>query len=309
MSTITAPVLVTGAAGRVGSVGRRVVEVLRASGLPVRALVRQDDERAEHLRGLGAELIIADLTKSEEVLPAIKGCRLVFFSTSVASNFLEASVVMAAAARANPGLELLINLSQMTVSSMDLTNVTESPQHRLHWLGEQVLNWSGVPVAHLRPTVFQENPLFWGLPAKSIADSGTIRLPFGQSSTNPVAANDVGEVAAAMLLEPSKYVGKIIELTGPRPASMYDLVEEYSSVLGRPVRYEEVSMETWKNELFKEGRIPDHVYRHVATMAKLHETGDYDRITDSIPEILGRPAASISETIKAGRIPFTPLVI
>jgi NAD(P)H dehydrogenase (quinone) len=91
------------------------------------ALVRQDDERAVRLRDLGAEVVIADLKKSEEVLPAVKGCRLVFFSTSVASNYLEASVVMAAAARANPGIELLINLSQMTISSMDLTHVTESP--------------------------------------------------------------------------------------------------------------------------------------------------------------------------------------
>ncbi|KAH7085489.1 hypothetical protein BKA63DRAFT_499698 [Paraphoma chrysanthemicola] len=214
---------------------------------------------------------------------------------------------MAAAARANPGLELLINLSQMTVSSMDLMHPTESPQHRLHWLGEQVLNWSGVPVAHLRPTVFQENPLFWGISAKSIADSGTIALPFGRSHTNPVAANDVGEVAAAMLLDPSKFVGKTLDLTGPRTASMYELVEEYSLALDRPVRYVEMSLETWKNEAFKEGSIPDHAYRHIATMAKLHEAGAYDRKTDSIPSILGRPAASISETIKSGRVPFVPL--
>jgi NAD(P)H dehydrogenase (quinone) len=171
-------------------------------------------------------------------------------------------------------------------------------------LGEQVLNWSGVPVAHLRPTVFQENPLFWGLPAKSIADSGTILLPFGRSRTNPVAANDVAEVVAAILLEPSKYAGRAVELTGPRSASTYDLVEEYSSVLGRPVRYVEISLESWKNEAFKEGQIPDHVYQYIATMARLHAAGDYDRITDSIPKILGRPAASISETIKAGRSHF-----
>lgn len=303
MSTITAPVLVTGAAGRVGSVGRRVVEVLLASGLPVRALVRQDDERAKHLRDLGAEVVIADLTKSEETLAAVAGCRLIFFSTSVAPDFLEASVVMAAAARATPGLELLINLSQMTVSSMDLTHATESPQHRLHWLAEQVLNWSGVPVAHLRPTVFQENPLFWGLAAKSIEDSGTIRLPFGRSRTSPVAANDVGEVAAAMLLSPAKYIGKTVEVTGPRSASMYDLVEEYASALDRPVRYVEVSLEDWKKE-FVQGGIPEHTYRHVVTMARLHRDGDYDRVTDSVMEILGRPASSLAETIKAGRVPF-----
>lgn len=111
-------------------------------------------------------------------------------------------------------------------------------------MGEQVLNWSGVPVAHLRPAVFQENPLVWELPAKSIADFGTILLPLGRSRTNPVAVNDVAEVVAAMFLDPSKYAGREVELTGPRSASMYDLVKEYSSVLGRPVRYVEISLES-----------------------------------------------------------------
>jgi NAD(P)H dehydrogenase (quinone) len=41
------PILVTGAAGRVGGVGGAVVEALRRRGLPVRALVRRDDERAD----------------------------------------------------------------------------------------------------------------------------------------------------------------------------------------------------------------------------------------------------------------------
>lgn len=304
MPTNTAPILVTGAAGRVGGVGKRVVELLRASGLPVRALVRQDDDRAERLRDLGAEVVVADLTKSEEVLPAVQGCRLVFFSTSVSSNYLCAAVVIAAAARASPGIELLVNLSQMTVATMDLTHVTESPQHRLQWLSEQVLNWSGVPVAHLRPTVFVENPLFWGVAAKSIADSGTILLPFGRSRTNPVAANDVAEVAVAVLLEPSKYAGRAIQLTGPRSADMYDYAEEYSTALGRPVSYVEIPLETWKDEVFKKSALPDHVYQHIATMAKLHAAGDYDRVTNSIQEILGRPAASILLTIKAHRRDF-----
>ncbi|MGC2574862.1 MAG: hypothetical protein WA364_25390 [Candidatus Nitrosopolaris sp.] len=47
----------------------------------------------------------------------------------------------------------------MTVSQMTLTEMTESPQQQQHWLGEQVLNWSGVPVVHVRSTVFMEHPL------------------------------------------------------------------------------------------------------------------------------------------------------
>ena len=37
------PILVTGAAGRIGGVGGAVVEALRKRGLPVRALVRRED--------------------------------------------------------------------------------------------------------------------------------------------------------------------------------------------------------------------------------------------------------------------------
>jgi len=43
-------------------------------------------------------------------------------------------------------LEVLVNMSQMTVSQMTLTSVGESHQHRLHYLAEHVINWSGVPV-------------------------------------------------------------------------------------------------------------------------------------------------------------------
>ena len=55
------PILVTGAAGAVGSIGRNVTEILLAKGHKVRALVRREDERAEALRQLGAEVMQGDL--------------------------------------------------------------------------------------------------------------------------------------------------------------------------------------------------------------------------------------------------------
>jgi len=43
---LDSPIVVTGAAGRIDGVGRTVVELLRQRNLPVRALVRREDERA-----------------------------------------------------------------------------------------------------------------------------------------------------------------------------------------------------------------------------------------------------------------------
>jgi nucleoside-diphosphate-sugar epimerase len=58
------PILVTGAAGRVGAVGRTVTELLLKQGSAVRAMVRNDDERAQALRDMGAEVVVGDLLRS-----------------------------------------------------------------------------------------------------------------------------------------------------------------------------------------------------------------------------------------------------
>lgn len=60
-------ILVTGAAGCLGGVGRTVVEILRQRDLPVRALVRREDERSDALRKIGAEVVVGDLTRAADV--------------------------------------------------------------------------------------------------------------------------------------------------------------------------------------------------------------------------------------------------
>ena len=57
----TGSILVTGAAGQFGAVGRTVTGLLLERGLPVRAMVRREDERAAALRAAGAEVAVGDL--------------------------------------------------------------------------------------------------------------------------------------------------------------------------------------------------------------------------------------------------------
>jgi uncharacterized protein YbjT (DUF2867 family) len=44
----------------------------------------------------------------------------------------------------------------MTVSKMNINKTSPSPQVNAHWLGEQALEWSGVPFVNLHPTIFME---------------------------------------------------------------------------------------------------------------------------------------------------------
>ncbi|HYF16468.1 MAG TPA: NAD(P)H-binding protein, partial [Ramlibacter sp.] len=96
---LDSPVLVTGAAGKVGAIGPTVVKLLRGRGHPVRAMVRKADDRSRHLQDLGAEVVEGDLLDLRSVHRAVEGCARVYFSMSVAAGYLEATTNVAAVAR------------------------------------------------------------------------------------------------------------------------------------------------------------------------------------------------------------------
>ncbi|MET8421281.1 NAD(P)H-binding protein [Streptomyces sp. NPDC005134] len=294
--------LVTGAAG---DVGRMVVERLRGDGLPVRAFVHRDDERATELRDLGADVAVGDLTRAADVARALDGCRRVYFGLGVSSSYLEATVTAAAAALDHGHLEVFVNMSQLTVSQMTLASTSESRQQRQHWLAEQTLNWSGLPVTHIRPTVFMENPIFLMVMATDVAQDNTIRLPFGSGRTSPVAAQDVAEVAATVLATPDAHVGRTYALTGERSRDMTAIAEELTDALGRDITYADVPYEEWLRTKLTPLGLPDYVREHLSTMARLHAANRYDRATDDVELITGHPPLSFHDFVQSHSAAFT----
>ena len=75
-------ILVTGAGGAIGGVGGKVVELLRQRGQAVRAMAHRDDERADALRQLGADVVVGDLTRPADVATALDSVQRMFFTMS-----------------------------------------------------------------------------------------------------------------------------------------------------------------------------------------------------------------------------------
>ena len=292
--THTEPILITGAAGQVGAVGRTVTGLLLDRGLPVRAMVRREDERAAALRAAGAEVVVGDLLEPADVHRVVLGCRRVYFSMSVSASYLEATVIMAAVAR-EIGVEALVNMSQMTVSQMNIQNTTPSPQQRQHWLSEQALAWSGLPVITIRPTVFLEG-FFLPVTGQSVRNRGRIEIPFGEGKTSPVSTADVAHVIAAVLADPGPHLGRIYELTGPRSQDMNGVAREYSEALNREVTYADIPPDDWAQRLKKAG-MPEHLIKHLVTLAELNRAGRFDRMADGVAWVTGQPPMSIREFV------------
>ena len=96
----------------------------------------------------------------------------------------------------------------MTVNEMDIFNTTPSPQQKQHWLAEQILSWSGLPVVEVRPTAFMEGLLLQT--AKTISMQDKIMAPFGRGKNSAIAAADVARVIAEILSAPADHIGQPI---------------------------------------------------------------------------------------------------
>jgi uncharacterized protein YbjT (DUF2867 family) len=294
-------ILVTGAAGSVGSTARAAIANLLEQGHRVRAMVRKLDARADSLRDMGAEVVVADMLDIVAVRAAMQGCSVVYFTMSVSPEYLEAAANVAVTAK-SLGVKAFVNLAQMTLSQMSETETTSSPQQRQHWLAEQMLRWSGLPVVYLRPTAFFEG-LF--LPAANgIRNDDAIRLPFADGRTSPIAAADVGAAAAAVLANPQPHIGKVYELTGPQSLTMTELAKEFSSALGRTIQYVNVPPQIWEAKL-RELQQPAHLVAHLVIMAQLHRNNRYDRMTDNFQQLVGRAPISAAEFARRHAAAFT----
>jgi len=296
------PILVTGAAGRTGAVGRTITELLLKQGKPVRAMVRNEDERAQALRDMGAEVVVGNLLDLDSMHRAIDGVETMYFGMSVSPDYLAATVNAAAVAK-HHGVKAFVNMSQMTLAEMSITETTPSPQHKLHWLAEQALNWSGLPVVHVRPTVLLEG-FFLILTPESVRNSNQIRLPFGDGRTSPVAVEDVARAISVLLANPQPHIGKIYHLTGPQSENMNFYAQEYSKALGRTITFEDIPVEPWREDLLKRG-LPVHLVNHLATMADMHRAGRYDRMSDDVLTLTGQAPLSMQEFVRKNAAEFT----
>ena len=296
-------ILVTGAAGGVGSTAHTAIAGLLEQGHRVRAMVRKLDARAESLRSMGAEVVVADMLDIIAVRAAMQGCSGVYFTMSISPTYLEAATNVAVVAK-SLGVKAFVNLSQMTVSQMSETETTSSPHQKQHWLAEQMLQWSGLPVVYLRPTAFFDGMLLVQ-GAKAIREDNAIRLPFGDGKTALIAGSDVGVAAAAVLANPTPHIGKVYDLTGVQSLTMAQYAQEFSTVLGRTIQYFNVPPQIWEARL-REARLPEHLIAHLVTMGELHRDGRYDRMTNSFAELVGRPPISAAEFARLHAADYAP---
>jgi uncharacterized protein YbjT (DUF2867 family) len=288
--------LIVGAGGSHGATGNHAARQLLASGLPVRALVRQADERADELKQLGAEIAVGDLHDFGDVRAALDGIQRAYFTYPLADGLLEATAIFAAVG-AQAGLQSMVNMSQITARPDHA-----SPAARQHWLAERLLDWSGIGVTHLRPPFFLEN--LFNVAAPTIRTEGKIYLPYGEGRHAPIAGEDIARVAVGILTDPAEHRGKTYVPTGPESLSMLEEASVFSRVLGRPVEYVDIAVEDWRQILSHLDGMSPYLIEHLSRVAESHQHHEFDTVTDVVETIGGVPPRSLEAFIRQNQMVF-----
>src|SRR6266704_4965121 len=195
--------LVTGATGHTG--GYAVVRLLER-GHAVRALAHREDDRSKRLEKMGAEVLIGDVLNFNDVRTALGGIRGAYFVYPLSPTLVQATAIFAQAAK-EAEVAIVANMSQWNSRPS-----AKSPATINHWLSEQVFDWSPVPVAHLRATIFSE----WLLWVARAMRQGVMKMPWDANSRwSPVATEDLAQVIVAILENPAAHRGKTYSLCGP----------------------------------------------------------------------------------------------
>jgi uncharacterized protein YbjT (DUF2867 family) len=153
-----------------------------------------------------------------------------------------------------------------------------------HHEREELIRASGLAWTFLRPTMFMSTALDW---AKTIRQEGVIQFPGGTGKAPAVDPWDIAAVAAAALTG-TGHEGQVYTLTGPEALSVGEMAGVLTRVLGKPVRYMDMT-DNEAGEMMRKAGLPDYVIEGLIGTIAFIRTGRLATCSENVEIITGRP--------------------
>ncbi|GIJ60717.1 NAD(P)H-binding protein [Virgisporangium aurantiacum] len=280
-------IALTGASGRLGRLVLRLL-LERVDAGTVVALSRTP----EALAGLGVATREADFDRPHTLPRALDGVeRLLLVSTDVLSptdrRARQHENAVSAAAAAGVGHVLYTSIARAEHDNP----ASVAADHRRT---EATLVESGVPYTMLRNSPYTQLVL---MGIETMLATGTLLDNNGDGATAYVTREDCAAVAAEVLAR-GGHQGAILEVTGPRAHTQFDIAALISEFSGVPVRYLPISDEATVADLVAAG-MGEPEARNFATIGKAIRAGYTNLVTDTVERITGQPPTSVAEFLEA----------
>jgi uncharacterized protein YbjT (DUF2867 family) len=245
--------------GGTGKTGRRVVERLRARGVPVRVGSRSGEPRF-------------DWEDPATWEPALRGAKAAYVS------FFPDLAVPGAADTVGAFARLAVETGARRLVLLSGRGEEEAQR------AEQLVQDAGAEWTVVRCSWFSQNFSEGYLLEPVLA--GEVALPVGDVPEPFVDVDDVADVAVAALTEDG-HAGRVYELTGPRLLTFADAVAEIAAASGRPVRLALIPTEAYVAAMADYG-VPDDVVALLRYLFGEVLDGRNAHTADGVQQALGR---------------------
>ncbi len=254
-------IAVVGATGAQGGGLVRAILKDKAGGFTARALTRDvNSDKAKTLASLGAELVAADVDDRASLERAFTGaygafCVTFFWGHLSPERELAEAEAMAQAARKTGVQHAIWSTLEDTRKWVPLSDnrmPTLGGKYKVpHFDGKGEANHfftdAGVPTTFLTTSFFWDNFIYFGSGPKPGPD-GTLAItfPMGDKMLAGIAAEDIGKCAYGIFKQGREYVGLNVGIAGGHFTGA-QMAAGLTRALGREVRYNEVSPETYRS--------------------------------------------------------------
>jgi uncharacterized protein YbjT (DUF2867 family) len=268
-------IVVTGATG---NVGRPLTRALAEAGQQVTAVSRRAAQVPD-----GVRHVVADLAEPAGLEPALAGAEALFLLLSGDLHAVGADPAGIVAKAVANGVRKVVLLSTLGVATRPF-GTTRVAMRAL----EDAVRESGSDWTILRPGGFASNALWW---AESVRARHVVAAPFGDTGVPVVDPADIGEVAAACLLD-DRHTGEVYELTGPEVITPRGQTAAIAAALGSPVRFDELTRAEAKAGMTRSmpGELADDTLDILGSPSPAEL-----RVSPDVERVLGRAPRSFAE--------------
>lgn len=278
--------LVTGATGHLGSfVVEALLKKVPASELAVSV---RNPEKAQHLSAQGVEVRHGDFDQPESLAAAFAGVeRLLLISADGDNETRIRQHETAVQAAKNAGVQFIAYTS---VAKADESTLGLAEVHRAT---EKAIRESGIAYSLLRNNWYLENE---GGSVQAAAQGAPWVHATGSAKVGWATRSDYAYAAAAVLAGEG-HDNTVYELSG-KPITQAELAAIAGEVLGKDIPVQNVDSAAYA-EIMKGAGLPDFVVSMLVDMQSAIAQGALDVESDTLEQLLGRPAQPLSEGIKA----------
>jgi uncharacterized protein YbjT (DUF2867 family) len=239
--------------GATGMVGAEICRLLSAAGKPVRALVRATSAPAkvEHLKTLGATVVLGDLRDAASLKAACQGVQTVVTTASAMPFAYDAGNNTPRTTDEDGSLSLVAIARDAGVQHFVYTSfppfATSFPLQDAKRAVEKALRASGLTYTILQPTYFAE---IWLSPAVGFDYPNRKATIYGagENAISWISFLDVAQFAAASVNNP-KVRNATFELGGPQGISPADVIKIFERVGGKAFDVTHVPVEALQGQL------------------------------------------------------------